>query len=262
MGLYGLGVNNLLSVNLVMSGGEEVKIDPSNTELWWAIRGAGPNFGIVTSATLKSHPVSAKENGAWAGSLIFTQDKIEAIVQAINDLDLQPRLAIFLYFAKNGPPNHQPAIIAVPFYKGADNDGKAAFSSIYAVGPIVDTTTFLPYNKVNAGGDSFCVKGGRKPSYGAGLDPSTWRAIWKEYLAFLQNPETGNSVILAECYSMSKAKSLPDSSSAYPFRSTVKFNAVAMTWYGNSSLDAAAEAFGSKVRDLWRSTDNLASDST
>ena len=61
---------------------------------------------------------------------------------------------------------------------------------------------------------------------------------------------------------MYKAKSLPDDPSSYPFRSTVKINAVVNTWYKDPSLDAVAEAFGSKVRDLWRSTAGLASNST
>ena len=176
MGLYGLGVDNLLSVNLVTSSGVAIRVEPSNADLWWALRGAGPNFGIVTSATMKSYPVDRAENGAWTGSLVFTEDKVEALVQAINDLDLQPPMAIFLYFAPSGPPNYKPAVIALPCYVGSVTNGKAAFSSIYAVGPVADTTSFTPYNELNAGGNVFCVKGERRPSYGAGLakmDPAT-----------------------------------------------------------------------------------------
>ena len=58
-------------------------------------------------------------------------------------------------------------------------------------------------------------------------------------------------------YSLYKAMSYGDESSSYAFRSSIKFNAVTTGWYSNASLDPIAEEFGSSVRDLWRSTDNM-----
>jgi len=262
MGLYGMGVDNLLSVNLVLADGNLQKVDPSKPDLWWALRGAGPNFGIVTSATMKSYPVPAATNGAYTGSLVFTNDKIEALVTALNNLVLQPPMAIFLYFANQG----QPAVVAIPYYAGGTVDQyKTAFASIYAVGPVVDTSSFVTYDHLNDGSDSFCTKGQRKPSYGAGLnnmDPTTWRAVFNEYVKFLQNPGTQTSAILMEYYSLQKAQTLPDSSSSYPFRHTIKFNTLVIPWYSDPALDPVAEAFASRVRDLWRATDNVAQNST
>ena len=262
MGLYGMGVDNLLSVNLVTADGKLSKVDASQTDLWWALRGAGPNFGIVTSATMKSYKVPIGSSGAYTGSLVFTNDKIEDLVKAINNLVLEPPMAIFLYFANQG----QPAVVAIPFYAGGTVDQyKAAFASIYAVGPIVDTSSFVTYDHLNDGSDSFCVKGMRKPSYGAGLnqmDPATWRAVYNEYVNFLKNPGTQMSAVLMEYYSLTKAQMLPDSSSSYAFRHTVKFNALVIPWYSDATLDPVAEAFGSRVRDLWRGTDNVAANST
>ena len=260
MGLYGFGVDNFLSVDLVTPDGRAIRVDPTNPDLWWALRGAGPNFGIVTSATLKAYPVPKAQNGAWLGPLIFTEDKIEAVVEAINVLELQPPMAIFLYYATS-PPENKPAVIVIPFYLNGDAAmGRAAFASILALGPIADMTAWTPYNQINAGSETFCVKGGRKPSYGAGfaqMDPKTWRAIWNEYNAFLANPGTQNSVVLVEAYSLQKAMSLGDASSSYAFRSSIKFNAAAIAWYQDPSLDSKAEAFGSSVRNLWRLTENL-----
>lgn len=264
MGLYGFGVDNILSMNLVTPSGTAIEVGPKDTDLWWALRGAGPNFGIVTSATMKSYPVPTAQNGAWLGPLIFTEDKIEALVQAINDLDLLPPMAIFLYFATL-PPNNTATVIAIPFYLGNETQGRAAFASISAVGPVADETAWIPYNLINAGSDTFCAKGGRKPSYGAGfaqMDPATWRSIWNEYNTFIQNPGTQNTSVLVECYSLYKATSFGNASSSYAFRSSIKYNAVVNTWYADPALDSRAEAFGSAVRDLWRSTDNLPSNET
>ena len=146
MGFYGFGVDNLLSMNLVTTNGAAIRVVPDNVDLWWALRGAGPNFGVVTSATMRSYPVQTSQNGAWLGPLIFSEDKIEVLMEAINDLSLQPPMAIFLYYATL-PPANNAAVIAIPFYlNGNETEGKAAFSSINALGPVADQTAWTPYN--------------------------------------------------------------------------------------------------------------------
>ena len=259
MGLYGFGVDNILSMNAVLPNGEALTITPKEADLFWAFRGAGPNFGIVTSAVLKSYPILKAQNTAWLGGLFFTEDKIEALVEAIDKLTIGPKMNIFMYYITSGPPTFTPIVLATPFYFGTEAEGRKAFASIFAVGPFNDTTAETPYNQWSDGGDVFCLRGQRKPSYGAGflrMVPSTWRAIWNEYLKFLENPGTGSSIILLEAYSLAKAQTFSQSSSAFANRD-IKFNAVAIAWYTDESLDPKAEAFGSKVRDLWRSTAQL-----
>ncbi|TVY53189.1 FAD-linked oxidoreductase azaG [Lachnellula cervina] len=264
MGLYGLGVDNLVTLNLVNAEGALVTVDSTQEpDLWWAVRGAGPNFGIVTSATIKAYPRA--DRSVWSGSLIFTEDKIEQIVSTINGLELLAPMSIFLYFATSGAPDYTPTVIVAPFYVGSTTDGEAAFASILDIGPVVNSMQRYPYTQANLASDLFCGKGGRKPSYGSGLlqmVPATWRSIWNVYVEYVKNPAVGNSSVFVECYSFETAKKLPDSSSSYPFRSTIKYTTLVNNWYTDASLDPIAEAFGTKVRDLWRSTDGLAQNST
>ncbi|TVY33309.1 FAD-linked oxidoreductase [Lachnellula subtilissima] len=264
MGLYGLGVDNLVTLNLVNAEGELLTINPAqHPDLWWALRGAGPNFGIVTSATIKAYPRA--DRSVWTGSLIFTPDKIEQIVSTINDLPLLAPMSIFLYFATSGAPNYTPTVVVAPFYAGPTSDAETAFASILALGPVVNAMQRYPYTQANFANDPLCGKGGRKPSYGSGLsqmDPATWRSIWNEYVSYVANPAVGNSSVFAECYSFETAKQFPDSSSSYPFRSTIKYTTLVNNWYTDASLDPVAEAFGIKIRELWRSTDGLKENST
>lgn len=265
MGLYGMSVDNLLSMNVVTAHGDAITVTPQDQDLWWALRGAGANFGIVTSATMRAYPVPQEQNGAWLGPLIFTPDRIPALVTAINGLTLTGQMSIFMYFTTAGPPDYMPVVIAIPFYLGPASEGEAAFASIFAVGPVSNMTAFTPYDQFNEGSESFCVKGGRKPSYAAGvatLDPQTWVTVYNKYVDFLKTPGVQNTTVLMEYYPSAKADSFGADSSSYAFRSTIKMNAVVNTAYVDRSLDPVAESFGSSVRDLWRSSSGLTQNAT
>ena len=55
---FGLTIDNLLSVDLVTADGKVVRAaEDENPELFWGMRGAGPNFGIVTSFEFRLHPL-------------------------------------------------------------------------------------------------------------------------------------------------------------------------------------------------------------
>ncbi|MCJ1332454.1 hypothetical protein MMC10_009147 [Thelotrema lepadinum] len=269
VGVIGLGVDNLLSLNVVTAEGKLLTIGPEDEDLWWAMRGAGPNFGIVTSAIVKAYAVTPEQNKAWIGSLVFPEDKLETLVQAINDLTLKPNMDIFLYYSTNGTSNSSvpgaPQISVTPFYYGNESAGKEAFAPIYAVGPSSENTSEVSYINWNEEADTFCIKGDRKPAYGAAMAhmvPSTWKAVWDEFVEFVKTSGTGSSIVILEAYSLIKARSVTANSSSFPFRNNVNFNAAAIPWYADSSLDGKAEAFASKARELWRATDGLAAHST
>ncbi|KAI4202120.1 MAG: hypothetical protein LQ350_002787 [Teloschistes chrysophthalmus] len=265
MGLYGFSVDNIISLEVVLANGTAATVSANqHPDLWWALRGAGHNFGIVTSAVMKSYPTPKPKNMAWTGGLFYTEDRIEGVVQAIQDLVLKEPMNVFLYYTTTGPPTFNATVLVTPFYFGTEAEGRKAFQSLLALKPYKDSTAHIPYNEWNTAANSFCIKGGRKPSYGAGfanMVPATWRAIWNAYVDFLKLPGTQFSSILTECYSLTYAQSIMKSSSSFANRD-VRFNGAAIPNYQDPNLDREAEAFGNKVRALWRSTDSFPTNRT
>jgi FAD/FMN-containing dehydrogenase len=69
-------------MNVVLANGDLKTID-ANSDLWWAMQGAGHNFGIVTSVTSKIYDIVHTD---WAiETIFFSGDKVEAVYEAANE---------------------------------------------------------------------------------------------------------------------------------------------------------------------------------
>jgi FAD/FMN-containing dehydrogenase len=76
---YGAACDNLLSAQVVTVDGRQVEASPNyNPDLFWAIRGGGGNFGVVTELEYQLHPVDQVVSGA----LIYAPGRIPDLLQA------------------------------------------------------------------------------------------------------------------------------------------------------------------------------------
>jgi FAD/FMN-containing dehydrogenase len=75
---YGLTIDNLLSADVVLANGQLVHAsETENQDLFWALRGGGGNFGVVTSFEYKLHPVHT----VIAGPMFWPIDQIESTLR-------------------------------------------------------------------------------------------------------------------------------------------------------------------------------------
>ena len=87
----GLTIDNLLSADIVLANGRFVKANSDeNTDLFWAIRGGGGNFGVVTSFTFKLHAIDTVYGGPMLYDFNETTDVMKwyrsFITEAPDDL--------------------------------------------------------------------------------------------------------------------------------------------------------------------------------
>jgi FAD/FMN-containing dehydrogenase len=76
---YGLTIDNMAAYELVLPNGTVTTVTESNEDLWFALRGGGNNFGIVTKFTYKTIP----QDLVWGGSLNFTSDQQDVVKAAL-----------------------------------------------------------------------------------------------------------------------------------------------------------------------------------
>jgi FAD/FMN-containing dehydrogenase len=84
-GQYGLISDNIINLNVVLANGTAIRVnETSHADLLWGMKGAGHNFGIVTSFELKIHP---RVVDLWHyHNYIWTEDKLERLFTEANKL--------------------------------------------------------------------------------------------------------------------------------------------------------------------------------
>jgi len=83
---FGLTVDNLLSADIVLADGRLVVADEQqNNDLFWALRGGGGNFGIVTSFTFRCHPIG-EQGTVIAGPVFYDMADTPAVMRWYREL--------------------------------------------------------------------------------------------------------------------------------------------------------------------------------
>ena len=111
---YGLTIDNLLSADVVLADGAFVVASAhENADLFWAIRGGGGNFGVVTSFLFQGHPVRT----VCAGPMLWELDQTPDIMKWYREFILQAPQEINGFFAFLTVPPAPPFPEALHFKK-------------------------------------------------------------------------------------------------------------------------------------------------
>jgi len=148
---FGWTVDNLHEVEIVTADGEIRKADAAtNSDLFWALRGGGGNFGIVTRFTYRLHEVGPRVTG---GLLAWSAERGTEIFRAFKHLTATaPSELTLAAVVRRAPPapfvpeawRGKPIVALVVCYTG--NDPDRALAPLRALPePVVDTVGAMPY---------------------------------------------------------------------------------------------------------------------
>ncbi|MGH3101384.1 MAG: FAD-binding oxidoreductase, partial [Thermoleophilia bacterium] len=154
MGKCGMAVDNLLSAEVVLASGEVVTAsEDSDRDLFWALRGGGGNFGVVTSFEYRTHPVAS----VLAGPVLYPLAAAPQLFSFYREFaaDLADELstqAVFLH-----APDGSGAKLCGIAVCHAGDDADRAESDVLALrrfgSPAADMIERMPYPAVNTGVD-------------------------------------------------------------------------------------------------------------
>jgi FAD/FMN-containing dehydrogenase len=149
-GKYGLALDNLLGVEMVLADGSVAKAGlTENRDLFWAVRGAGANFGVVTSLIFQLHPVGPLVVG---GLVAHPFDRAGEVLRYYREfarsLPDELSLAGGVLHAPDGSGAKIVAIIAG--WCGSVADGEAAVRPLKEFGPpVMDAFGPMQYAELN-----------------------------------------------------------------------------------------------------------------
>lgn len=130
---YGLGLDNVISAQVVLADGRLVRADAaSEPELLWAIKGGGGNFGVVTSLTMRMHPLET----ALAGFLIFGPHEAAQVWRGIEEIVASAPDDLLVDTAFITSPDGDPAILVSPAWLGEHAVGEPYIEQLRNLGTV------------------------------------------------------------------------------------------------------------------------------
>jgi FAD/FMN-containing dehydrogenase len=160
MSKYGLALDNLLSVELVTADGKIRQASAEQEpELFWAVRGAGANFGVATSFEFRLHPVgSTITGGLVAHPIEHARDVLRFFRDRTGSLPDEQTLFAGLIHAPDGSGTKLAAMVTC--HCGSQADGEAAMRPLKGFGsPVLEMLGPMPYCQLNGMLDAAYPKG-------------------------------------------------------------------------------------------------------
>ncbi|KAL1855523.1 hypothetical protein Plec18170_004243 [Paecilomyces lecythidis] len=250
-GMYGMVIDNVVAAKVVVPDGRILTVsDTENSDLFWAIRGAGHNFGVTVEFTYRAYEQTTP---VYFGFLTYTPDKLTAIVEALNRRfdNSDPRGGAMCVFAQ--PPGApSPVVNAVVFYNGNEKSAKEYFSELFDLEPLNIAAGEMPYNQVNRQLNPLARPGGRKSlkvaTLASPVRPEYAVTIFEMLMEQLkEEPDMASTFISMEFYDLAKISSIPPDATSCANRGAYRPGTIGLSWT-DPAKDDAFRAWGRKIQ--------------
>ena len=158
---HGITSDNLISAEIVTAKGELLQVDKDNNpNLFWAIRGGGGNFGIVTLFKYQLHRVGPT---VMAGMILYPMDQAKAVMQNYRDYARKAPDELMAYSGFIVTPDGLPVTVILPAWMGALEDAEKHLAPLRSFGsPIADMVAEMPYTQLQSMIDAAAPPGIRR----------------------------------------------------------------------------------------------------
>ncbi len=154
---YGMTIDNLLACQVVTADGSVLTASPgSHHDLFWALRGGGGNFGVVTSFEFRAWPVST----VLGGLLVHPRERAAELLRFYRDFVESAPEELTAYAGLLVTPDGTPVVAMIPCYCGDVEEGERLIQPLRDFGSaIVDTVQPIPFPAMQSLLDASYPKG-------------------------------------------------------------------------------------------------------
>jgi FAD/FMN-containing dehydrogenase len=147
-GKHGLACDNVVSMDVVTADGQLRTADETQSaDLFWALRGGGGNFGVVTSFTYRLHPVST----VLAGAISYPPEQAAGALSLYHEVvsTAPDELATAASVVRGADGRPQVSVVAC--WSGPEDEGQEVLRPLRAFGPpAADSIAVIPYRELQS----------------------------------------------------------------------------------------------------------------
>ena len=166
---HGLTCDNLVAAEVVTAEGKVVRATPrDHADLFWALRGGGGNFGVVTSFEFQLYPLGPE---VYAGLVVYPFEQAREVLKAYRDWakTLPDDASVWVVMRKAPPLPFLPAevhgrevAVLANFYAGDPKDGEKVLAPARTFGkPVGEHLGVMPYTAWQQAFDPLLAPGAR-----------------------------------------------------------------------------------------------------
>jgi FAD/FMN-containing dehydrogenase len=227
MGRCGLACDNTLNYDVVLANGEIVRANAMEREdLFWALKGGGGNFGVVTSITYRMHPIK----DLLSGLLLYPLSEARDVIRFYRDFTtagIPDELTI--YAASLSTPDGTPVVSLIPAWCGDLEQGERVLDPVRKFGsPIADMIARMPYPAMQQLIDGVAPFGLRSYWKSQFLRELTDEAI-DQFVYFAETSASPRSLAILE-HAHGAVTRVPYDATAFPTRSSPYDHVVIGAW--------------------------------
>ncbi|KAI1379512.1 hypothetical protein F4677DRAFT_409423 [Hypoxylon crocopeplum] len=257
-GLHGLVLDALESVRLVTATGDIVNASASeNPDLFWGIRGAGANFGIITSATYVVYD-EINNGRATLAHFDFPVSANRSIWELLRSYDdyIPAPLALIPSIQYNHTINETSIGFGLVYY-GTQKEAQPYINQIAALNPTSSSIQNLTTGELHeVFSQGVCDKGSRHHVYTVGLrktDTATLEETLDDMIDFYETHPDYRGSLAIQRYSNEAMLRVPQNDTAYPWRSINAYLLFDNT-YTDPAIDADVYDISRTVRSRFEAT--------
>jgi FAD/FMN-containing dehydrogenase len=214
IGRFGLALDNLLAAEIVLADGRVVPAHAGQEdELFWALRGGGGNFGVVTEMTLRAHRLPS----VHFGTLIFRFDDAKRVLKTCIELAASAPDELTFQIVLISGPDGSPVVMIVPTWSGDPGKGRAPLDVFARLGePLFNALAVTSYKRSLTAFDPHVVNGNQvivETCWLHSLDEDSVHAMVD---AMSHRPSPGCAIVTHEFKGL--ASRVPEAATAFGLR--------------------------------------------